>query len=334
MSQRNRVPYAPLGVGLAVAILLAGAAQQNRHRETVSSGQHVAVEPSRDRPSMAGANQPEPASETQHAEQKETKAKNTKPPSLRPDDEQPAAPYQADCSKPNESDLCAQQAMVRATESQADYTWYGLVLVFPTLLFTAVAALAAAFQVWLSRQSLILTERAFVFIKEFNTYTFPDRPIIRIMPKWENTGKTPTENMINHVNWHYFEAEMPDGFGFPDLGDDETVPVLISPGGEVFSSNLDIGSNLIDAAKNGRGHIYIWGWAEYSDVFQGTIRHRTEFCNEVEVTPIDGQPNQIRLQFKMYKKHNGADAQCPPERWRTMKGGAPNPRFKRTPVPT
>ena len=56
---------------------------------------------------------------------------------------------------------------------------------------------------------------------------------------------------------------------------------------------------------------YVWGWAEYDDVFSGTSRHRTEFCFEVKATR-DPHTNEIYVAFPMHKRFNAAD-------WNTLR---------------
>ena len=164
----------------------------------------------------------------------------------------------------------------------------------------------------------IATQRAFVSIKEFQTFVLANNLII--MPRWQNTGGTPTRKMTNHANWKYFPGAIPEDFDFKDLGSDgkpddgkSNQPMFIAPKGDQFSETLRIPIEFVDLARTHRGQILMWGWTEYDDVFLGTLRHRTEFENVLEVTNIAvGNDKQVTagLSFRQYKKHNCADGEC------------------------
>ena len=102
---------------------------------------------------------------------------------------------------------------------------------------------------------------------------------------------------------------MPDNFDFPDLGPNkDKCSVLIGPKGNIFGRDLVISEQFVNNAIAGRGKVYIWGWAEYNDIFENTIRHRTEFCNEIIISSIES--DKVRIEFRIHTKHNGADEQC------------------------
>jgi len=225
--------------------------------------------------------------------------------------------YSPDCKKPKdhpEADLCVQRRMADAAEWQNWINSWGLGGLIATFVATGIAAVAAAFQARLTRLGLIHTQRAFVFIKEIDTFSFPDRPLMKIMPKWENSGQTPTKRMVNHVNWKFFEGDIPADYDFPDLPGEPSVPILLGPGGNVFTSSLDIATPFLERVIRGEGRIYLWGWADYDDVFAKTPRHRTEFCNEMvalQLAPDKADGSQkAALQFRMHRAHNGTDEQC------------------------
>ncbi|MGO8761500.1 MAG: hypothetical protein ACLQUS_05885 [Desulfobaccales bacterium] len=179
----------------------------------------------------------------------------------------------------------------------------------------------------LSEKQMVISQRAFVFVKGIHPHTFnlPKWKIISsewasimpkkviIIPEWQNIGNTPTKNMRTHDNWmffplQYFPTGMPSDFNFPDLGTAVDIPVLIGPKATIFGSDLVISDQYIDAIIAGRGHLYIWGWAEYNDIFENTPRHRTEFCNKVIISWVDA--DRLRVEFRIHTKHNGSDNEC------------------------
>jgi hypothetical protein len=129
-----------------------------------------------------------------------------------------------------------------------------------------------------------------------------------IIPKWENSGDTPTKNMLNYVSWGLFVKDIPAGFDFPDQGDEERIPILIPPHAIIYSGSLEFNKAQIDKVISGEKRLFLWGYAEYNDVFAGTNRHRTEFCNEVVISHVS--ENELALRFPLYRKHNGADQEC------------------------
>lgn len=187
-------------------------------------------------------------------------------------------------------------------------TWLLAFFTLGLFIYTARLWRATGQLVQESRNSLESTQRAFVFIKTFEVRNIPDPKKLIILPQWENSGDTPTKNMLNHVNWAYFEHDLPDDFDFPDFSGEERTPTLIGPHATQYTSPLEIDAQHIDSVIAGKQRIYIWGWAEYDDVFSATSRHRTEFCNEVLVSRVSDQ--ELSIRFRLYRKHNGADGEC------------------------
>jgi len=157
-----------------------------------------------------------------------------------------------------------------------------------------------------ARQHMIVSQRAFVFIKEFKY--LHNRTGIAIFPQWENSGNTQTKNMISRVNWDYFPRNIPDDFNFTDTGKKEQSHILIGPKSSILASRLNIKQRCINDVIKGDGHVYVWGWADYNDVFENTRRHRTEFCYRVDFPPPVN--NQFIAYFIVHTKYNGTDDEC------------------------
>jgi hypothetical protein len=174
----------------------------------------------------------------------------------------------------------------------------------------------AADQALISKQ----TQRAFVFLKEiavslnrtvgavsaYGTEIPGAIQTWRVSPVWENSGDTPARRMLVNFNSQEFSGRMPDNFDFPDS--DSPEPSLIGPRATVQGRGIVLAGDLISKIVNGSCKLYLWGWADYDDVFDGSPRRRTEFCFEVAVTgPQDGQ---VFLGFPLHRKYNGADDEC------------------------
>jgi hypothetical protein len=173
---------------------------------------------------------------------------------------------------------------------------------------------AAKEQVALSRSALESTERAYVFceqilsewtaIKETEQVTKWTFTIV-----WRNTGKTPTRRAISNANkWEGTDVgALPSEFDYPDYASSEDM--VIGPNAVMHAGGFDIPVETLVAMRAGKTRIYIWGWCEYDDVFEGTSRHRSEFCFEIIVT---GNPIYKNGGFK-YRRHgpfNGFDEEC------------------------
>lgn len=72
--------------------------------------------------------------------------------------------------------------------------------------------------------------------------------------------------------------------------------------------------NIISDAIIEKIYLYFYGWCEYDDVFQGTSRHRTEFC--LKLVPIQRLSDAVEgakrsaVTLRYHPEHNGADNDC------------------------
>lgn len=176
-----------------------------------------------------------------------------------------------------------------------------------------------------AKRSLIDVQRAFVFQDGFDT-EFINNSLI-IMPKWRNSGATPTRMMRNWVSWMLFDGTPPVTFDYPDLGPDgKTEPashdfaplVFVGPQATRYGEALTLDASLLDAMRTGQKRLFVWGWARYKDVF-GT-EHLSRFCNEIRMTNahvlIDqkdaGDRPVVRaaIDFPQFGKYNCVDEEC------------------------
>jgi hypothetical protein len=189
----------------------------------------------------------------------------------------------------------------------------------------AIAILTGVLAWYANGQEKILTQqiedsrasqRAFVFIRTFEVQPFGD--VIRIMPQWKNSGTTPTVKMRSHDNWKWFPAEPPSNYSYPDLdsaGDETNAPesgvAFVGPQSNSYAAALDIPIDWIERVRKREGRIFIWGWAEYNDVFSDTVRHHTEFGNELVIKSLTRDPAgkeiDAALIFPICGRHNSAN---------------------------
>lgn len=102
---------------------------------------------------------------------------------------------------------------------------------------------------------------------------------------------------------------MPKGFDYPDLKTEEPSKVSLGAGQEqsVFTKQRII-ANDVARIEPGINFINAWGWIEYSDVFEGTPRHRTEFSAVLAI--LGGAAGQKQTVWEQTGPFNGADGDC------------------------
>jgi hypothetical protein len=153
-------------------------------------------------------------------------------------------------------------------------------------------------------------ERAFVHIDvgEAEETTGRDGgPLFRIEIRCTNNGTTPTRHGLSHVSWHHFSEGGPDAISFNDLWITKATKPLgiaVGPKGSINLSVLEIPK--ADIFKN-PGSVFVWGWVDYNDIFEDSLRHRTEFCFELE--RID-RGVKVEIRYRNYRLHNGYDDEC------------------------
>lgn len=187
------------------------------------------------------------------------------------------------------------------------------------LVFVAVISAAIAFFQWralvhtdeTTREALISVQRAFVVVKAFNLQIIGNtkqKATYQFSTLWENSGLTPTKGMISYANWGLFKGEMPENYDFPDNPGIPARRVLLGPKEVMGGGGMIIPVAVLDDTRKGINRLYIWGWADYNDIFENTPRHRTEFCSEVVIT---GNPTDSNLNatFGVCSKFNGADSE-------------------------
>ena len=237
--------------------------------------------------------------------------------------------YEELCKTPEtneDADICQQWRMANAAEKQIYWLkkQYGLTkleigLLIGSILVTfaaTAAALVAAHAAQKSAKVIPDLERAFVYISGLHHEVDVAKNdkgktliSIRIYHHFKNSGATPTKRLIHHSSWKAFEGDIPENFDFPDLGDQEKVPVVIGPGGEILSAPLIIPANNVESAMKGVDAIYMWGWIDYDDVFPDSPRHRTEFCSKLLLPGLNDAGFPV-VQTLHYKRHNGSDDEC------------------------
>jgi hypothetical protein len=164
------------------------------------------------------------------------------------------------------------------------------------------------------REATFISNRAFVFLKKLEWQFRGQKSTHTIVgwkftPQWENGGNTPTKYMTSRINYVAFPEALDPTFDCPDIGDLQVCHTMIGPHAIMHAAQIDIPVEVLDKIKDGELHAYLWGWAEYNDVFPGTPRHRSEFCFEI-VVDGDVRTENCQFLFRRHGRHNGCDDEC------------------------
>lgn len=231
----------------------------------------------------------------------------------------------------------------RADERQADYAELGLWVGAVAALATAWAAIeagraatAAKDAAQVSKNALVNVQRAFILADDaklikstIDTGDVPQAYFASV--RWINKGTTWAKHCAQWTGVSATTDDLPETHDFfAASGDDASaIPraTVIGPGGDIRSAPIRIDAQRISVMMSSRMKFYFYGWMEYDDVFDGTKRHRTEFC--FKLVPMhsieaDGR-GTVEGQFQHHAGHNGADDDCKfPLRTGSPKNPLPN----------
>ncbi|HJV83910.1 MAG TPA: hypothetical protein VJ698_00425 [Noviherbaspirillum sp.] len=166
-----------------------------------------------------------------------------------------------------------------------------------------------------AEDALISGQRAFMFIREIKTYLHQDpqtgKHLWTIHPVWANSGNTPTKGLSINTTYRLLDAPLPQDFDFPHARED-LIPTIAGPKSMVEAVPGTLSSEDLEAVQQGKKFFYIWGWAEYHDIFEGTKKHITRFCNQL--TEVEGNANMpydehnpVQMLFGFHTENNFAD---------------------------
>jgi hypothetical protein len=114
-----------------------------------------------------------------------------------------------------------------------------------------------------------------------------------------------------------FPGEPPKDFSYPELdssgnpipGGGKGLRFFIGPKATRYSHRLQIPIEVLEKVRRSEGRLFIWGWVQYRDAFEGTPVHATKICNEIVVTSLKvvNDEVEVALTFPLYGQHNSAD---------------------------
>ena len=166
-----------------------------------------------------------------------------------------------------------------------------------------------------AEEALVAGQRAFMFIREIKTFLHQDPETGKfhwtIHPVWANSGNTPTRGLSINTSYRLLDKPLPVNYEFPE-SKENLIPTIAGPRSMVEASPGTLSSEDLEAVQQGKKFFYIWGWAEYHDIFEGTKKRVTRFCNQL--VEVDGNPmmpvderNPIQMMFGFHAENNYAD---------------------------
>jgi|GEM_PF-2060097 len=166
-----------------------------------------------------------------------------------------------------------------------------------------------------AEEALISGQRAFMFIREIKTVLHQDPETGKfqwtIHPIWANSGNTPTRGLSINTTYRLLDEPLPPNYDFPESREG-LIPAIAGPRSMVEAAPGTLSGEELQAIQSGKKFLYIWGWAEYHDIFEGTKKRVTRFCNQL--IQVDGDPtmpasehNPIQMMFGFHTENNYAD---------------------------
>ena len=192
------------------------------------------------------------------------------------------------------------------------------------------SAAAATEAADISKTALLVTQRAFVFLKEmsatFDREAAPPPGSLKarlldslgtshlpintwhLSPVWQNSRSTPAQRLTISFGCREFFGAMPDDFDFAYLSPPD--PSFLGPKAEVRGSGVLLSGDLLTQLnEHASRSFYVWGAADYDDVFGINPRHRTEFCFRVDIAGWDSNGLPVLI-YPLHSRHNGAENEC------------------------
>lgn len=172
--------------------------------------------------------------------------------------------------------------------------------------YTKTAADAAMLSAEVSKLSVVAVQRAFVFvtaIKPSQAADIRSNDVIgwNFDVQLENSGDTPATNVIARISHKTFNDDLPDDFDFADF-EAKDIPGFIPPRSTI---TMTVGQpiNEIEAVTQNKKRLFLWGWVEYDDIFEGTPRHRVDYCFEIKISGEAKSSANFAIP-EMYRRHN------------------------------
>jgi hypothetical protein len=197
------------------------------------------------------------------------------------------------------------------------------VIAVSTVLYAAVATLqlrALIASNRINRDALETVQRAYVTFSptsEIGTTVEGGKVVAwQAHIPMRNGGATSTKGLVDNVEYYFSDSPLSDDFEFPET--QTPMNGALGPKDEIQVRTANIPIGQVASVQRKLGHIYVYGWATYRDIFPETRPHLTLFCYELfpntilsDVTSID---YKLVATFAECKDHNCNDDECRTEK--------------------
>lgn len=170
---------------------------------------------------------------------------------------------------------------------------------------------AALLSAEVSSSSLVVSNRAYItFLGEGLTSHANENSgeiFWRVFVKWVNRGNSPAMKCRIAVKWILSESriETPENLDWSDISDR---PFLsIGPSVDIITDINFFSAEQLSFVRERKKFLYIWGWCNYHDGFNGTPQRRTQFS--LVSTGVTGDPKvawNSSLPLNLHLMHFGS----------------------------
>jgi len=177
--------------------------------------------------------------------------------------------------------------------------------------FSSVAAIGLYF---VTRETLQVSQRAFVYSKEVFIVgdggkpgqSPADKPAL-IVITWDNSGETPARHVVPNVNFCARPGELPKDFSYPS--EPRNVRFFIAPKAQA-QTTISLPTDVLNGVETFKQRLWVYGDITYQDVFGHW--HKTEFASVYGGFVLKSDGGEIEKHiFNKTEQHNCADDDCP-----------------------
>jgi hypothetical protein len=170
----------------------------------------------------------------------------------------------------------------------------------------------------IAENSVVKLQRAFVSVQQIRYFSHLNTNTGKIWWSfhviWENSGASPTRNLRLFVARYLENIDIPPNFEF-DVAQIERPVTFLGPKATLASGEITVDGDDLLAVQNGTKFFYLWGRADYRDIFEKTPDHVTKFFMHVGIRgdatkAWDQTSNIVEMIFTNQNRHNCADEDC------------------------
>jgi hypothetical protein len=182
-------------------------------------------------------------------------------------------------------------------------------------LFTLTLWVVTGTAVSLAREEFLSTKRAFVSLQDFEVDARKAGKLqysrFDIIPRWRNSGTTPTQNLTVQIWWKRHTGNLPENFEYPFREGEMPAPLFIGPQSTERSakeelSPANINDVVYDAGYTTLGQAgrqyFIWGRARYQTTLGDGATHVCEWCYRLEFISLDA--DNLSHSFVQWGRYN------------------------------